>query len=621
MEGPVVVRRSTPRALGFVVAVALTAGTAGTAAHAAPAPGPEAVETAAPAERRGTGPAALPTSATGVGAAPLGSTSYPVPADAIHVRAGAPDGGNGSAARPFNSIQRAVWNGRSGSTIVVQSGVYHEYVGVFNDVARNSYRNRVTIQAAPGAEVWLDGSQRVTSWARSGSTWVADWEDDKHFNTVAGFGSAAEVGDLSFVGPQNPMAADPSQVFLDGRQLQQVAANPGAGQFAMVHNTTGADRIVLGENPAGREVRVSKLHQAIVSNAEDLTLRGIGVRGYATPLNWMGTVYLEGDRPVVENMVFDSLPTIPLFLSRTDGALVQNVTSVDGGLQGISARAADNSTFRDIFIHGANQQLFNSAPTAGGFKLGQMQNFVIEGLEVVDTRGATGIWVDESGVSFTIVNNTVRGSGSNGIHVEISACAVVSGNTLIDNAGNGIEVLGSPRTWLTNNVISGSGSTGKANISVLQDARRQADGGMGIDPRHPDPDPLNTWITTDVHILNNVLGAPHPGALGQLDVHDRAGQSYGDAMVAQIAGNVVVDRSAQDFARWGTPGHRAVTYADTVRFAAERPVWGPHNRLAPETTGLRRLLDLAAQGSGVALDGTVTSALGLAPGSAVVGIP
>lgn len=102
-------------------------------------------------------------------------------------------------------------------------------------------------------------------------------------------------------------------------------------------------------------------------------------------------------------------------------------------------------------------------------------------------------------------------------------------------------------------------------------------------------------------------------------MHDRAGQSYGDAMVAQIAGNVVVDRSAQDFARWGAPGRRAVTYADTVRFA-ERPC-GAAQPPQPETTGLRRLLDLAAQGSGVALDGTVASALGLAPGSAVVGTP
>lgn len=135
MEGPVVVRRSTPRALGFVVAVALTAGTAGTAAHAAPAPGPEAVETAA--RPNGAAPARPPCPPPPPVWAPRRwvPPATPVPADAIHVRAGAPDGGDGSAARPFNSIQRAVWNGRSGSTIVVQSGVYHEYVGVFNDVA------------------------------------------------------------------------------------------------------------------------------------------------------------------------------------------------------------------------------------------------------------------------------------------------------------------------------------------------------------------------------------------------------------------------------------------------------------------------------------------------------
>ena len=45
-----------------------------------------------------------------------------------HVRAGAPAGGDGSAARPFSSISAAAETAKPGDEVVVAPGVYREWV-------------------------------------------------------------------------------------------------------------------------------------------------------------------------------------------------------------------------------------------------------------------------------------------------------------------------------------------------------------------------------------------------------------------------------------------------------------------------------------------------------------
>ena len=594
----------------------------------APAPAPEPEPEPAPAP--GTTPqsvgssgdlASVPVASNGSGAVPLGNTSYPVPADAIHVKVGGNDAtATGSTSSPFGSIQRAVNRAKQGQTVVVHEGVYHEYVGVWNDPRWNNYHNRTTIQAAPGAEVWLDGTKQVTGFSKAGSTWTAPWSEHHNFNTVAGFGSRDETGSLSFVGSQNPLAADAAQVFVNGRQLQQVAANPGPGQFAMDRSNASAKKIVLGEDPAGKDVRASYLHQAIVSNVDDLVVRGIGIRGYATPLNWMGTVSLNGQRPVVENVVFDSLPTIGLHIGGGKDAIVRNNTSVYAGLNGMGAHRADGARFENNYVYGANQQKFNAAPVAAGVKVTQLQNLTFSGNEVVDTANATGVWVDESVINFSITDNVVKGSGSIGVHAEISACAIIAGNEITDNRSSGIEVLGTPHTWIANNYLGNNGANGNASISILQDERRQANGGMGIDGRYPNPDPVNTWVTTNVRVVNNVLGAPHSNARGQFDVHDRDGQSHADAMLAQVEGNVILDRTTQNFARLGLPGHRATEYADFPRLqAAHAEDW---KRNEVRSTGNRTELEKVAAGTkGVPLDAAVATILGLPAGTTLIGLP
>lgn len=591
----------------------------------APAPAPETEEAVKPEVGAGlaTGGdlATVPASKKGVGAVPLGKTNYAIPADALHVKAGADASrGNGQAATPFASIQSAVWNAKPGQTIVVHEGVYHEYIGVFNDPKWDTNHDRTTIQAAPGAEVWLDGAKKVTSWTRSGTTWTAPWQDHQNFNTIAGFGNTDLTGNLAFAGPQNPLASDSSQVFIDGRQLKQVAANPGAGQFAVDRSNPSAKKLILGEDPTGKEVRASYLTQAIVSNVNNLVVRGIGVRGYATPLNWMGTVYSVGNSPLFENMVFDSLPTVPLSLAAAPGAVVRNNTSVFAGLNGIGSYQSDGVTMENNYVYGANQQHFNSAPVAGGVKVTQQRDFTFKNNEVTNTLGATGVWLDESVVNSTVSGNRVSNNGDLGIYAEISVNANIVSNEVTGNYGSGIQTLGTPNVWIANNYLEGNGADGAASISILQDDRRQANGGMGVDSRNPAPDPVNTWITSNVRIVNNILGEPNAKAIGQFDVHDRNGVLYADSMLSQVEGNLIVDRTTQNIARLGLPGHRTKIYADlpAVR-SAHAEDWRTNT---VRTSGTRADLEKAAAGiRGVTLDATLAKILGIASNPTFVGLP
>ncbi|MCU1523592.1 MAG: Chitinase, partial [Microbacteriaceae bacterium] len=67
------------------------------------------------------------------GAAPLGSISYPAPKDALFVSPNGSDQASGTKAAPLRSVQQAITVARSGQTIVLRAGSYHQRVTVTKD--------------------------------------------------------------------------------------------------------------------------------------------------------------------------------------------------------------------------------------------------------------------------------------------------------------------------------------------------------------------------------------------------------------------------------------------------------------------------------------------------------
>ena len=564
-------------------------------AHATPAP-----------------PAGAPTADADRAARP-GTAPAHVDEAAVYVAAGA-EHGDGSPARPFGSVSDALDATRAGATIVLRAGIYHETVHIHD--SPGTPRSGVTIEAYPGEEVWFDGSVPVEVEERDGR-WVARWRDSPQWNDVQGFGDVDETGDLTVVGPQNPVAADATEVWVGGRRLWQVERDPGAGQFA-VDRTGSAPLLILGEDPGDQPVRGARLAQAIVSSADDTTLRGFGVRGYATPVNWMGTVYLEGERPHVEHVVLSELPTIPLFLSGATDAVVEHVSVLDAGLQGISAVHSDGATFRANEIRRANSQRFNPAPIAGGMKVGQMAGFTIADTLVADTVGATGLWVDETGTDFSLIDNVVTGSGSNGIQVEISGRALVAGNVVLDSAGAGIQVYGSEQVTVANNLVAGSGATGgraTGNVVVVQDARRAADGGMGVDTRGADAG--LTWVSADITVRGNILAVPQAQAAAQIDVHDRSGELTADQMGVTVTGNLLAGADDVPLLLWQRADGpvEATSTEDAAGALGARWSGNATTGADLDTRQVARAEETVAHPVG----GTVGRALGVGPDSRLLG--
>ena len=559
------------------------------------------------------------------GAAPLGSRAPEPPADAVYVDAGA-EGGDGSQRRPYGSLTEALENTGSGATIVLREGVYHETAYVI-DRPEAPHAN-VTIQAHPGEEVWLDGTRELAWTTREGRA-VAEFEDFASWNDWGSYGDYDETGDLAFVGEQNPVAADPTEVWLDGERLTQVPADPGPGEFAVERGERRDARsergalLLLGAEPAGgSELRIAARNQALVGNAPGLTLDGFGVRGYATPVNWMGTVYLEGDAPTVRDLVLEDLPSNALSLSGATGALVEHVTVTDPGLEGIGAVHSDDATFRALHVSGANHNRFNAAPVSAGMKFVQMRGFTVTDSTIERTHEATGLWIDESATDFTVADNLVTRSGRNGMQIEISGRASITGNTVLRSEESGMLLYGAQDLDVRENLIAGSGGHGdvSASITVLQDQRRAADGGMGVDTRVGSNG--LTWISGGLTLADNVLALPAPRASAQVAVVDLTSQLSADDMGVTVADTVLVDNPTRLGSRGAVPAllwragtdESLGTDADAAARLGERWTgntevgWGVDQRIEEEPAALESHILEAVSGNGTSMPPAIKAA-------------
>jgi hypothetical protein len=104
----------------------------------------------------------------------------------IHVAKTGSEAGDGSLAQPCLTISRAAAVAQPGDTVLVHAGTYREWVKPARGGIAES--QRIIYRAAPGEEVFIKGSERVTSWTgEAGGVWKVELPN-------------------SFFGPYNPYA-------------------------------------------------------------------------------------------------------------------------------------------------------------------------------------------------------------------------------------------------------------------------------------------------------------------------------------------------------------------------------------------------------------------------------
>ena len=89
----------------------------------------------------------------------------------IHVAKTGSDSASGRAAAPLLTISQAASIAQPGDVVIVHEGVYREWVKPLR--GGTSENERITYRAAPGEDVVIKGSKRITSWvAKADGVWT-----------------------------------------------------------------------------------------------------------------------------------------------------------------------------------------------------------------------------------------------------------------------------------------------------------------------------------------------------------------------------------------------------------------------------------------------------------------
>jgi parallel beta helix pectate lyase-like protein len=413
------------------------------------------------------------------GAATIGSTRYSIPAGARFVSPAGNNSNAGTSGSPWRTLAHAASRTPAGGTIVLRRGVYHEYVQI--------YGKKLHLQSYPGESVWFDGSRPVTGWVRDGSAWRVDGWTAKFDNSDP---TASNPNpNWNMVDPRYPMSRFPDQVFINGKQLEQVGsrAQLRTGAFFVDY---AAKRLYLGSDPTGAKVEATRLAEALYLNrANGSTVRGIGFRRYATPLLRYGAVKGFADDLVFENVVVADTATTGLQVNGTN-VTVRRSTVVRNGRLGIAGYKAPRLRLIGNAIDNNNTERFRLAPEAGGVKVTSSATVQVTGNRAEGNLG-TGIWIDQYVTDAVIARNLARRNTGHGIHFEISDGALITGNVVADNLRSGIKIneAGHARIW--NNTVLG---VHQRQIELV-DGPRRGTGRLTLDVH-------------DIEIRNNLLDGP-----------------------------------------------------------------------------------------------------------------
>ena len=425
----------------------------------------------APAARAATTALAIP------------DTNYAYPSNALFVAPSGSDSAAGTSAAPLHTLGAAVAKAAAGGTIVLRAGTYRESLGIVS--------KRLTIQPYPHEQVWLKGSQVVSSWQSQGSTWVAS-------NWTAQF--CQTCADPSVIDPAYPNAGLPDQVFLDGVPQSQVisAAAVTPGTFYVDYQ---AATLTIGSNPSGHVIEASTQDSLVdlVTTAAGSIIRGVGISQYAPTWDTSvvsAAVIVDAANVLLENDVVTQSAARGVAIFKPGVVLRSTNVSVNG-YTGVIGNAADNLIVQSCAISDNNTEHFsiaaNSLAAAGGIKVTTSDHVLIED-SIVSGNIGNGIWADVSSYDIDVVRNLVQHSANHGISIELSGTGVVASNVVTDNAHFGIKLSGSTSIDVWNNTAA---NNGQSQIAVIEDPRTDtssADLALGI-----------TWDTAKIDVGNNLL--------------------------------------------------------------------------------------------------------------------
>ena len=370
---------------------------------------------------------------------------------------------------PGDDVSSIVNAAPAGATFYFEAGVYRG-VSLWP-------KDGQTFIGAEGAT--LNGSDVLTGWTQSGNTWVVGGQ------TQAGpvFSGAEFVA-----GTERP--GYPETVFIDNTPLKPVDALskvvPGTFYFDYA-----ADKIYIGDNPAGHTVEAGKVTDAFRGNATNVTVQNFVIEKY-DPQVQEGAINGGQSWTIKNNEVRLNYAA---GITAHDGSQVIGNYVHDNGELGVDGDG------NNILVQGnelsSNGFWSGVSPywSAGGLKFAETDNLVVRGNYSHDNNGS-GLWTDIDNIHTLYEDNVVAHNTINGIQHEISYDAIIRNNTLVGNGygdtrgwawGADLDIQNSQNVQAYGNRIDMTGG----NNGIIQIQQNRGSGAYG--PRRP---PATKSMTT-----------------------------------------------------------------------------------------------------------------------------
>jgi len=400
----------------------------------------------------------------------------------IHVAPGGDDAGPGAAARPYRTISRAAEVARPGDVVTVHAGTYREWVKPARGGTDEAHR--IVYRAAPGEEVVIKGSERVTTWRRvDGGVWRVELPN-------------------TFFGDYNPYALTLSggwlhygqwhhrgDVFLDGealgerRTLEEVRREPLTWCCRAEERTTTiwANFGRADPNRALAEVAVREsVFMPARSGVSYITVEGFHLMHSAE--NWqppglkvqMGLIGPRmGKGWIIQDCRITNARCVGIVLGHAEGVDYEDIEAFGGhivrrnvvrrcGQAGIAGqKGATRSVIVGNLIEETNYRREFGGWETAAIKFHQSVDTVIAGNLIRTVRhrshGAFGIWMDWANQGTRITGNVIYDTATAAIFLEMDHGPILVDNNVV--IGGGVRSNSEATVFAHNLSAAGSGAT------------------------------------------------------------------------------------------------------------------------------------------------------------------
>jgi len=315
-----------------------------------------------------------------------------------------------------DSLLNAVAASPAGTTFCLQPGVHRM-------TSRIIARTNDKYIGAPGAI--LNGSKVVSSFVQSGSYWVASGQTQQETPFPSTAGGWPECI------PSAPACIYPEEVFLDGKDLWQVAtlADLGPGKFYFDYAN---DQIYLADNPTGHLVEATTGSGGIVGysggGSDSVTIKNLVFEkfGGGDYTGYEHNSLKAVDGWIIQNNEFRLISYMAVANFGT--SVLRNNSIHDNGRYGV----VGSGTIEGNVITNTNTQGWATGTDAGSAKFHGTNGLLLRG-NIVSNNQSRGLWTDYDNINVTYENNIVTNNYEMGILHEVGCAAVIRNNVLYGN--------------------------------------------------------------------------------------------------------------------------------------------------------------------------------------------